>query len=287
MDKEQSAQEIWDQELASKDDQPAASQPIESKVTEPAATEQVKQEPAKPTTEELLTQALARVEKLEGRTRNVEGHIGGLTSQQRALHETLTAARTAAVEVKDAPTQAQVKEAISNPEQWERLKGEFPDWSEATEKFLDSRLAGIKTGADVETVNQLVAKAVQQATVTITQDVEKKIADKSLSAVFPGWKQDINSDAFSQWVQAQPEDVKSLAASDDVGDAARMLSLFKDAQKANPAQQILDTRKQKLNQAVAAPRGVRPAPTKTPDQMSPTELWDYEAKQRERAKLAA
>ena len=75
--------------------------------------------------------------------------------------------------------------------------------------------------------------------------------------------------------------------STEVDDSATMLKQFYESQKSNPAQQILDQRKQKLNQAVAAPRGTRPAPTKTPDQMSPEELWAYEAKLRNRTREAA
>ena len=288
MEEQQSEQELWDQELANtQTDQPATKPTV---VDPPVATEQATDvvktaEAAKPTTEELLTQALARVEKLEGRTRNVEGHIGGLTSQQKVLNETFAAARSAAAEVKDAPTQAQIKQAIANPEQWDRLKEDFPEWSDATETYIDHKLKGITPGADVETVNRLVSQAVSAASVQITQEVEAKIIDKSLNAVFPGWRKE--QPEIQAWVQTQSPEVKAWALSNEVEDAASLLSLWYDAKKSNPAQQILDQRKQKLNQAVAAPRGTRPAPTKTPDQMSPDELWAYEAKLRERARAAA
>ena len=292
MDKEQENQKIWDEVAAERNSETTSPVATPDKVItpEPEAPAQVAEkpvEPAKPTTEELLAQALARVEKLEGRTRNVEGHIGGLNHQQKTLQETFNAAQVAAQEVKDAPSQAQVKAAIANPEQWEDLKKDFPEWSEATEKYMDSKLAGIKAGADVETVNRMVADAVDSATQKITKEVEAKIVDKSLQAVFPGWKNDVNSDVFGKWLEGQTPDVQQLKFSSEVEDAARMLSLFRDAQKSNPAQQILNQRKQKLEAAVAAPRGTRPAPTKTPEQMSPEELWNHEAKLRERTRASA
>ena len=288
MEEQQSAQDLWDQELAGREDGQPAERP--TVINPPAATEQAVGEtkpdaPAKPTTEELLTQALARVEKLEGRTRNVEGHIGGLTSQQKALHDTFAAARSAAAEVKDAPTQAQIKQAIANPEQWDRLKDDFPEWSAATETFIDHKLKGITPGADVDTVNRLVANAVNSASVRITQEVEAKIIDKSLNAVFPGWRKE--QPQIVEWAQAQPPEIQAWAASNEVEDAASLLSKYYEAKKTNPAQQVLDQRKQKLNQAAAAPRGTRPAPTKTPDQMSKEELWDHEAKLLERKRAAA
>lgn len=288
MEEEKTREALWDEvtaergngEPAAKPTQAAAKEVINPEVkTETAQVATENTEAAKPTTEELLAQALARVEKLEGRTRNVEGHIGGLTSQQKTLQETVAAAKEAAVAVKEAPTQAQVKAAASNPEEWEKLKEDFPEWSVATERMLDSRLAGIKAGADEATVSKLVADAVDKAKGEITQ----QIVNDSLTAVFPTWKKDINTPEFAEWVKAQSDEVRALAGSSDVGDAAQMLSLFGQSKKANPVQQILDSRKQKLDASVAAPRGSRPAVAKTWEQMTPEERWNSEAKSRERA----
>jgi hypothetical protein len=289
MEEEKSREELWAEVAAERGEEQPATKPTEvtpepaqpeAANAEPAQAQAEAQpeptpEPAKPTTEELLAQALARVEKLEGRTRNVEGHIGGLTSQQKALQETVAAARSAAAEVKDAPTDAQVKAAASNPKEWEKLKEDFPEWSNATESFLNARLANVKAGMDEATVNKMLSE--------VEGKITQKVVDSALSAVFPTWKQDINTEEFQGWVQAQPDDIKALAASSEVGDAARMLSLYNESKKANPVQQVLDQRKQKLQASVAAPRGTKPAVAKSWEQMTPEERWNYEAKSRERA----
>jgi DNA-binding FrmR family transcriptional regulator len=287
MENDKTPEQLWAEELAAREG--TAEKPLpQEKQDEPAVAEQAEPEvqatekpaePPKPTTEELLQQALDRVAKLEGRTRNVEGHIGGLNDQQKAIKEQLSAARSAAAEVKDAPTQDQLKAAVSNPEEWEKLKEDFPEWSRATEGFLNAKLSGIKAGADEATVQRLVGEAVEKTKGELTQT----IVDSALNAVFPGWKADINTPEFADWMKAQDQETQALAASDDIGDAARMLSLYRESKKANPAQQILDQRKQKLQASVAAPRGsAKVVQAKTWEQMTPDERWNYEAKQREK-----
>lgn len=299
MDKDEDSQKLWDEIAAersgevtlepAKKPEPVAAvveeaAPVVTPAVEAAATvAEVK--PAQPTIKEQLAAALARVEKLEGRTRNVEGHIGGLNHQQKAMQETMTAAHQAAAAVKEAPTSAQVKAAVANPEQWERLKGDFPEWSEATEKFLDAKLAGIKSGTDEATVNKLVADGIAAARTEITADVTQKIVNASLNAVFPGWEK--KRPEIIEWVKTQSDEVKRWAASTEVEDAANLLSMYTAAKRADPAAAILNTRKAKLEAAVAAPRGGRVAPAKTPDQMTPEELWNHEAKLREKARAAA
>lgn len=291
MENDVTQEQLWAEELALREgtaEKPLPADKPETQVeskqeeteTDPApAPEQAKDEPAKPTTEEQLASALAEIEKLKTRQRNVEGHIGGLNDQQKAIKEQLQAARSAAAEVKDAPTPDQLKAAASNPQEWEQLKEEFPEWSKATEGFLNAKLSGLKAGADEATVQRLVGEAVEKTKGELTQ----KIVDTALNAVFPGWKADINTPEFAEWVNTQASDVQALAASDDIGDAARMLSLYRESKKANPAQQILDQRKQKLQASVAAPRGsTKVTQAKTWDQMSPEERWNYEAKQREK-----
>ena len=299
MEMDSESQKLWDEVIAERGGdeikEPAERpEPVDTAEPEiqaaraPAVEDTAKaatSDPVKPTIEEQLVAALARVEKLEGRTRNVEGHIGGLNHQQKAMQETMTAAQQAAVVVKDAPTSAQVKAAVANPEQWERLKDDFPEWSDATEKFMDAKLAGIKTGADEATVSKLVKDGISAAREEITAEVEKKIVKASLEAVFPGWEK--NRPDILEWVKTQSTEVKAWAASTEVGDAASLLSLYTTERRASPTQAILTSRKAKLEAAVAAPRGGRVAPTKSVEDMSPEEQWNYEAKRRERAKTAA
>jgi len=242
------------------------------------------QEQKAPTTEELLAAALARIDKLEGRTRNVEGHIGGLTKSQKDLREAMVnAGKASQAAATVAPTDEQIAAAAQNPKEWDDLKEDFPEWASATEKFLTARLSAMQGSVKTDDVQKLVNEAIARN----SEELSQKIVDSALNAVLPKWKSEINSDRFKTWMASQPDDIKALAASEDIGDAVTMLTKFK-TESANPAVgQILQSRQQKLANAQVTQRGVRTPAVKTPDQMTPDELWNYEWAQRQKKKASA
>ena len=281
MDATQEQQAVWDSVLAEKKTDAPAEGPQQDALTvlEPTQTAAVA-EPAvaTKTTDERLEEALARFEKLEGRQRNVEGHIGGLTRNQNTMRDSMQQAAIAATSAaKDAPTRSQVSEAIANPAEWDALKKDFPEWATATEKFMDARLLQQRGSApDPQAIEKMVSDRMQGQ----ADAVRREIVESALDASFPGWVDEVKTDAFGNWLGAQSEQVKALSESPRVGDAARMLRLYEEAKQASPNTAILEQRKQKLANAAAAPRGVKPAAVKGPGDMSDTELWDYEARQR-------
>jgi hypothetical protein len=197
-----------------------------------------------------------RLEKLESRTRNAEGHIGGLNHQQKVLNETLQAARSAANSVSDAPTQAQVSEAMANPQEWEALKGDFPEWATATEKFLDAKISRIKTQPAVDP--QAIARA-EQAFDAKLDAAKYDIALDALNVAFEGWQEETQTDAFKSWRDAQPVEVQQLGDSRRFSDAARMLRLYEKskvkAPEIQPEPRAYVTARQRRLEAAVNPRG--------------------------------
>ena len=235
-----------------------------------------------PSTEDRLRVALERLDKIEGRQRNVEGHIGGLTRTSNEVKATLAAAKAAASTTETAPTDKQIAKAIDDPADWNALKEEFPEWSSATEKFVDARIARIAgpQAVDPKAIERIVAEQVAGATAAVRESTAKD----ALDVTFPGWQEDVTTDSFKAWIAAQTPQVNEWAASSKVGDAARLLKLWEQS-KAPTAQatddsakaaRILEDRQQRLAASAAAPRGVKPAATKSPDQMTMPELWAYE-----------
>ena len=286
---QQQAQALWDEVAAEREQPTAVTPPVVAEVKpEPVATpETVPAESAPVAPEEVkpdpLAEALARLEKLENRQRNVEGHIGGLTSQQKALQTQLETAKAASQSVGDAPTDAQMAKAITNPEAWEKLKGDFPEWAGATESLLDARLSGLQQ----PTVDmQAIDKKLDERLAAASAQARQEMIDGVLNVVLENWEDEVKTDQFSKWMAAQSESVQAMAGSSRVSDAARMLKLYAEAKATNPAQQILEERNKRLTNAASTPRGVRPPAVKTPDQMTAAELWDYEAKQREKSRVA-
>lgn len=206
-----------------------------------AKVPEVKEAPkAAPTPEPELTikDVMARIDKYESSQNKLAGHIGGLQRSQNAINERLAAASAATKNVSDAPTQAQVKEAIQSPKEWEELKSEFPAWAMATEKFMDSKLANLTPAENTKAAD--IEKMVSERLVGQSAETRKQIVDMALDAVFPGWEDEVRTDGFGKWLESQAEDVKALAQSSRVGDAAKMLRLYEKS-KQEPAQAEMKT----------------------------------------------
>jgi hypothetical protein len=240
---------------------------------------------AKPDPIAALTEKIGR---LEGQLRNVNGHIGGLSEGQKQLKATMEAARA---NVKDAPTKEQVAEAMADPAEWTALREDFPEFVKATESLLAAKLAGLQTpGIDQGAIDKIVeARVAKEAAAIRTESI-----DSHLDAVVDGgnWRETVNTPAFDAWIKAQPADVQALGDSARLTDSARMLRLFEKS-KVEPeaptqTQQIADARKAKLDGATTVKSGLKGVRTaKSPDDMSPQELWNHEAAERDRKRERA
>lgn len=229
-----------------------APQPELEKVAEP---QEVQQEEAKPDPMQELRDFIAKqnelIEKQGQRLRNAEGHIGGLNHTQKQLQETLAAAKAASQKVAEAPTQAQVDDAIESPDEWKALKADFPDWAAATEKYMDARMRKLPA-VDVDGLQKRVAEQIKGE----TDAVRREIIESSLEAVFPDWKTEINSPEFAEWRSKQPPEIEALASSPKVGDAARMLNLFAQSKAVKPTQPPAQAAiRQKRIEAAITPKG--------------------------------
>jgi hypothetical protein len=198
---------------------------------------------------------LDRFEKLEVRTRNAEGHIGGLNHQQKLLQENLQAASNkAAAQVTSAPTQAQVTEAAANPAEWDALKADFPEWSMATEKFLDAKLSKIKS--DPTAITKLQTEFGTKLEMARYED-----ALDALDVTFEGWKAEVSATepsgaAFRKWMATQTPEVQALADSNKFSAAAQMLRLYEKS-KVKPVvvPKVEISARQRRLEAAVNPRG--------------------------------
>lgn len=213
---------------------PAAVKP-EAAAKEDLKPEAVKAEPAKevPAAEPTLQDLLARLDKFEqghGKIQQTHdklaGHIGRLERSYREIESKMATGQAAAKTVDDAPTQAAIKAASDDPQEWSTLKAQYPEWAAATEKMVAARAPSFDVNAFEAKVNAAIDGK--------TAEMQSRIIDSSLNAVFPGWRTEVASPAFAAWMATQADDVKALSASADIGDAARMLKLY-ESSKAAPA----------------------------------------------------
>lgn len=295
---EQQAQDAWDQMAQARED--SDSLPVETPAAEgnqeqlqPQETEQKQAEAnveAKP--EETTAQAeaepdlrkelaearqkLAEVDQLKELVNQLKRHVGSAEGRVAAMQREMDVAKNAAKAVDQAPSAAQIADAKVSPEKWEALKADFPDWAEATEALLDARLAGLTPqqtqGLTTEQVNDLVANRVQE----VEQRAQRLIEEAKIDGKYENWRDDVKSTEFMNWFNAQDDSIKTLASSTKGRDVIHVLDLWNKA-KAAPVEQVKESRAAKLAAAATTKPGGAPV-SKSVDQMSPEELWNYEAK---------
>lgn len=225
----------------------------------------------KPEAIDPMKELMDRFEKLEHRTRNAEGHIGGLNHKQKLLDETVQAAKAATEQVRAAPSQAQVNEAIENPAEWNALKDDFPEWATATEKYMDAKLAAAKPQPfDMSPIDKLVNERIASQ----SESMKQTLSIVALDTAFPDWQEEVKTPEFAKWQSAQSEAVQKLGESDNAADASRMLRLYEASKRQTSNNEVkpeISTRMKRLEAAVN-PRG-----TGGSNRASSTELDEMEA----------
>lgn len=214
---------------------------------------------------ERFDQIVATVPDLVNGLKEARGRIGALQSEW-------SKAKAA------GPSQTQISAAVKDPEKWASLKSDFPEWGEGITEYVESRLGSLAgSGLTAEQIEQLVTQKAGER----TAELERTFSERLVEFKHPGWKKEVNTSDFAAWLAVQPDQTKALANSSDPLDAIAMLDSYA-AHKAKPVQQVQQGRQQRLANAVTTTRS-NPAPvTKTFDQMSPAEQWDYLASQREK-----
>lgn len=234
---------------------------------------------------EIVKAKLAEIDQLKQANAQLLHHVKTTEGRVAAMQREAEMARRAATQVapQDAPTQGQIADAAKSPEEWEQLKQDFPEWATAIDKKLTAEFARLKAptaGLTPEQVQAMVAEQVAQTKAEMAQAIE----EARVEGKYENWRDTVNSPEFAQWFALQAEEVRSLASSSAARDAIRMLDLYHQA-KAKPAAEIKQERGARLAAAATTRPGQTPPP-RTLDDMSPEELWNYEAAKREKTRAA-
>lgn len=267
---EQDAQASWNEIAAERSGKPV------KHVVKPVETPAVIQDAeVKPDPLAELQARFAELEKVAGRVRNIESTVGNINHTQKQLKEMIDAGKSAANQSNNSPSQNEIKQASVNTAKWDALKSDYPDWADATEELLSARMSN---NFDAKAFEEQIMERMKGETKAARQE----IIHSALDAVFPDWKEDLNTTEFDSWMKEQPDNIKSLFESDKVGDAARMMRLYEKSKQSNPESEIVEQRKNKLAAATATPKGIStPKSTqKLYADMNADERWNYEKRQR-------
>lgn len=227
----------------------AAVEAVAQEVTQAEAT------PAVPAIDP-IKEIMGRLDKFQASHDKLAGNLGRLQQSQEEVRATLAAAQTATKSVQNAPTNAQVKEAMSDPEEWARLKASYPEWATATEKLIDARLAHVGGKAvDQAEIDRIVADRVAGQTAT----VRTEMIDSHLDSIVDGdWRAEVATEAFGKWMEGQSDAVKALGESSKITDAAKILRMYGASKKTvTSAQPIVPSpsARQKRLEAAVVPKG--------------------------------
>lgn len=288
-------QDLWNEE-AGKLDGSEPSLDAESQAAAPheddsAPQDNSPEEPAEPEPEvdalaglpEEVKQALAKITQLEQANAQLLHHVKTAEGRVAAMQREFQLAKTAqqAVAPTDAPSQGQMSAAAKNPEKWEQLKQDFPEWAGAMEEYVAAKIGGVQPQQAGVDPNQ-VATYVQQQLAQSKAEMSRAIEEARIEGKYEDWKQTVNTPEFAAWYAVQANDVRALADSTAAKDAIKMLDLYAQA-RTRSASDIRQEREQRLA-AAATTRPGNTKPAKTLGDMSPEELWNYEATQREKTR---
>lgn len=231
---------------------------------------------------EAVRAKLAQIDQLAEANSQLLHHVKTAEGRVAAMQREFQQARMAQQQVvaQEAPSQRQIASAAKNPEKWENLKEDFPEWAGAMEEYVASQLGSVQSQQGIDP--QQVAAFVQQQVDLTKAEMRQAIEEARVDGKHEGWKDTVNSLEFTQWFTVQSPETRALANSDSARDAIRMLDLFQDTKKRS-ASDIKQERGQRLAAAASTRTGQTPPP-KTLDDMSAEELWNYEAAKREKTK---
>lgn len=284
-------QKMWDEEAAG--DTPAAEPPPQPAATRSGEAENLQDdtggrpaandEAEPPLPQDPMDEIRARLgvlDRLEQRVRNTEGHIGGLTSELGTFRKELKAAATAAAATAPgaAPNQTQIAAAAKNLAKWESLKSDFPEWADA----IDERLGAATPQQPAVNVDELRKQVADELTPRLKAEIEASMEPRLVDVAHRGWRTLVNTPEFVQWINAQPENVRQLAASPKADDAIDLLDRYKETRKVTQktSEEIAAERQARLRQAANTPRGQGAnTPRRSADDMTDEEYWAYLAKQ--------
>ena len=288
---EEETQKLWNEEAAKLEsgDQPPAFEtqgtvpdtpPQDDPQPQDAAPAQGQEADPLAGLPEPVKQALARITELETANSQLLHHVKTAEGRVAAMQREFQQARQAqqAVAPQDAPTQGDIAAAAKNPEKWEQLKQDFPEWAGAMEEYVGAKLNGMQSGVQA---NQVV-EYVQAQQAELKAQMQAAIEEARVEGKYEDWRETINTPDFAQWFAIQPNEVRALADSPHGRDAIKMLDMFNNV-RTKPASEIRQERGARLAAAATTRPGQTPPP-KTLDDLSPEELWNYEAKKREEQK---
>ena len=296
---ELSAEQIWEEEANKSAEEKLETSPDDSEetvVAEEPQEEEPKEVEAKAEEEQpadpfdglpdAVKEKLLKIDDLEKSNQQLIHHVKTAEGRVAAMQRETEIAKRVKDEVakKDSPSQKEITTASKNPEKWDNLKEDFPEWAEAMEEFVSSKLGSSQQQGSTIDPKQIEGYVNNQIRATQSQ-LTRRIEEATLDGRHPSWRDDVKGSDFNNWLTNQGNEVRVLADSQNAKDAIRMMDLFYES-KTRPADTIKQSRSKRLAKAATPDNRNQTPPPKSLEDMTPEQLWNYEAKKREKTRAA-
>jgi len=198
-----------------------------------------------------------------------KSEVGRQTALQRQVNE-LKAQLQSQPESKQAQRQYSAR--------MQKLMDEFPEIGEAFNGELQEQLAAVRNE-----VSQFVEPMRQQEQERIYQQEEARVKE-----LYPDFAEIVKTPQFSDWFNAQPEAVKSLAASPYANDAVAVMDYYsayssRHQAAVNPVVQQVQAKRNEALQRHVSVRNTAPSPVNDgPDSFE--SAFEYYSRKKERAR---
>lgn len=226
-DDESWAQVIADRAAAPADDAPLVEEPVKVDPADPYAG---LPEPTRKLIEGLqssVNEQAGTLKKVNQALATAHGTIGNLKQRLDASQvqlQTIAPVVESVEAQKKAAEEAKLAEKAAKRKALRERLNDLPDVAELMDELLPDEPPVVKPEPKVEVKPEIKPEEVK----TVAPDREAQlIAERELSDLHPGWISLVKTPEFKTWVEAQPDDVRQLSASDDIADAAKMLTAFK------------------------------------------------------------
>jgi len=209
------------------------------------------------------------LDETQTRLKQAESRIGAMSNEFHA-------AKKAVENLSLAPSKEQMAEAAKSEEEWEQLRGEFPEWADATDKRMNAKIAALRKeftkGSSGTDKAAEIQQEIAQLKASLKDGTSVEVQKGIVSYFYPDWEKTIANPEYSEWLKSQPEDLRSKIKSDKAVDAVAVLEAFeKSKSTARSVAEIADERKRRIKTAVN-PQGGKAVPVKSELDMTEAEL---------------
>ena len=281
---QQTEAQVWNEEAAKLvDDATVSSTEIKEAIAEEIPQEIVEERVLEVDPLDEFRAKFGRIDALEQQNAQLLHHVKTAEGRVASFQRELQLAKSAQQQVapQDAPSQNAMSVASKNPEKWEALKEDFPEWASAMEEYVSSKIS-YRPQEQQNVSSEAIAEFVQGKVAEVEQTFTRRLEEARLEGKYEDWRDTVNTPDFTAWFSMQKPEVQALAQSTQARDAVRMLDLFSDT-KQRSAMDIKSERGAKLAAAATSRPGASP-PSQTLDDMNPADLWNYEAAKREKTR---